>query len=355
MGGSESKSSVTTNIDKQIINDTELKVIKESISKNIMNKINEDASSCRDASQQSQAIEFVFGDVSGDFNLSGVNQLQKKKMNFSCVNTANYETTIAQDIANNFSNKLETKYDNDIMDKLETNASAAATSGALALTPSNSDSNVNTNYNLKVTNKISKTMHDIISNEVQNNFHSKNIQECVTTTAQQQNNKLKVGNVGGNVKIDNISQEQYLEGITKCVNENKDVTNTINKVASQLNNISTDGITTAAKTDIKTTSDSKAESKGVDGIIDSIFSGIAGIFGQWVWIIVIVVIGLVLILGVFFMTGGQETLQLGIKEGAAAKGKRGGALELFINNNSDSNQQLINAFKSLDIKNILNK
>jgi hypothetical protein len=301
--GATANTTTTTNVDKVFNNSTDLTLIKETVNKNIMNRITEDAKSCSASTAQNQLIDLKFGDIAGDFNLSGVSQTQTAKMNFSCVNMAKYENESATDLANAFTNQLETKFDTEALDKLESNAAGQAVNGFLPTASSTVNTNVNTNLNVSVNNSIKKTMRDAIANEVQKNFTTKTVNACISNLVQEQVYRQSVGNVGGNVNIKNITQEQFIDSVANCVNKNDDINRTVDKVANVLNTINTDGVKAKSTSDIKATAEGKAESKGVDSVIDSVFGGIAGIFSSMTGIIIVAVIGFVLVaaIGAYFL------------------------------------------------------
>ncbi len=351
MGGAESKSSVTNNVNQVINNEVDLKMIKETVNKNIMNTITEQASSCTAQAIARQQIKTKVGDIVGSkgVKVGGGEQEQKVKVKLSCVDVSKVENQMANDIANAFATQLETKFDNDAMAKLEGNAKTQAEGGFLPLGSTSSDSNVTNNYNLNVSNKISKTMKDMITNETQRNFHTKTLKERLATLQAEQVMETEVGNIKNSedVQVGGGKQKQDAELIMEAISQDQTINKTIDKIANQLNSIDVTGVTTKAATEVSATATSEAKQKGAESIIDSIFGGIAGIFGQFKWIIIAVVIGIIIIGTVFFLTGGQETLQKGIE---TAGEKMGGGSYL---NMSKKDRDLINAFKSLRMEQLI--
>lgn len=360
MGGSESKSTVKNEVNTVIDNEVDIKMIKETVNKNIMNTIKEQASSCSAAVQAKQKQKRKVGNVKGGSVTFGKSrQEQKVSLSLSCVDVTKSENNMANDIAQAFESQLETKFDTQAMAKLEGNAKAQATTGALALGSTSTDSNVENIHNLNISNKISKTMKDMVTNEIQRNFHTKTLKERISNLQAEQAIEEEVGDVeDAEVTFEGGEQVQDVTLVMEAIAEDTSINNTIDKIATQLNSIDTTGVTTSAKTEATATAESISESKGVDSVVDSVFSGVAGvissiggIFGQFTWIIIAVVIGIVAILGVFFMTGGQETLQAGIAKAGGGYSQKGGGG--FINSKTD--QDLIKAFKSLSMNVLLEK
>lgn len=327
MGGASSKSTVTNTVNQVIDNKVDLTAIKETINKNIMNTITENASSCSASVLQSQEQTTTVGSIKGTkgSKIGGGTQDQRAKLSLSCVDVTKVENNMANDIANAFSTQLETKFDTSAMAKLEANAKTQAESGFLPLGSTSSDSNVSNIYNLNISNKISKTMKDMITNEIQRNFHSKTLKERLSSMQQQQKAKTIIGSIedSENLDIGNVTQTQDADLVMKAVAEDITINKTIDKITNQLNSISVNGVTSKASGDLSGTATSEAKQKGLDSIVDSIMGFLSGLFKGYFVVIIIVVVVICIIAVVFFMTGGQETLQQGI---SAAQGMKGGYL-----------------------------
>lgn len=331
IGESKSTSNITNTVNQKIINEVDLKTIKESVNKNIMNTITENSSSCSAAiSQDQEQVNVIGGIKGGNVNIAEISQSQRAKLSLSCVDVSKIENNLANDVANAFSTQLESKFDTDAMAKLDANAKTQASTGAFALGSSSSDSNVSNTYNLNVSNKISKTMKDMISNEIQRNFNTKTLKARLANMQQKQKQTNLITQLdGANLDIGKIGQDQDADLVMKAVSEDSTITNTIDKVMSQLNSISTEGVTTKASGDASAKTDTSAQAKGVDSLLDSFFSGLSSLK----YVFIMLIIGAVVAIGIFFFTGGQETLQKGIDKAA------GGRISNFECN------ELINVFK----------
>jgi hypothetical protein len=354
MGGSESKSSVTTNVKQVIDNQTDIKMIKETVNKNIMNTMTEQASSCTAAAIAKQTQKTKVGNIKGlkRGKIGGGDQEQKVKVKLSCVDVSKIENNMANDVANAFASQLETKFDTSAMAKLEGNAKTQAEGGFLPLGSTKTDSNVSTNYDLNVSNKISKTMHDMITNETQRNFHTKTLKERLATLQAEQAMETEVGNIedSEDLEIGGGKQKQDAELIMEAIAEDQTINKTIDKIANQLNSIDVTGVTTKAATEVTASATSEAKQKGFDSIVDSITGMIGGIFKGWFGMMMIGLIVVCVIGVVFFMTGGQETLQQGMTLAADKMG--GGSNPTGIKMNK-SDKNLVYAFKSLRMNELL--
>jgi hypothetical protein len=339
MGNASSKSAVTTNVKQVIDNQVDLKLIKETVNKNIMNSITENASSCSAQVMANQAIKRQFKGISGGkIKIGNTEQEQKVSLQLSCIDVTKIENNMANDIANAFANQLESKFDMDAMTKLESNAKTQAENGVLSLGTAKSDADVKTNYDINISNKISKTMKDIIKNETQKNFHTKTLKERLATL---QANQAIEGGLENAKNIDyeegNTKQTQTVDLVMQAIAEDQTINKTIEKISNQLNNIDVSGVTTKLTSDISASATSEAKQKGVDSIFDSLFNMLGNMFKGWMGMLIIGLIVVCVIVVVFFLTGGQETLQQGISVAAT---KMGGG-------------ELVYAFKSLNMNELL--
>lgn len=316
MGSSSSKSTVTNTVSQVIDNKVDLTAIKETTYKNIINTMTENSSSCSASSKSLQEQSTVIGSISGVNNvkIGGGTQQQTSKLSLSCVDVTVIQNSIANDISSAFTNQLETKFDTDAMAKLEANAKSQSQNGVASFGTSSSSSNTNNIYNLNISNNISQTMKDIINNEIQQNFSVKTLKDRLATLQQEQKSKLVIGSIvnSENLDLGNATQTQDGELIMTAVSKDETINSTIDKIANQLNTISTTGVTTKATSEVKGTAESESKQKGVDSIVDSITGMLSSLFSSWVYIVIAVVVLIAIIGVVFFMTGGQETLQKGL-------------------------------------------
>jgi hypothetical protein len=349
MGGAESKSAVTTNVSQVIDNQVDLKMIKETTNKNIMNTMTVNSASCSAAAAAKQTMKTKVGNISGlkKGKIGGGDQEQKVSLQLSCIDTSKIENNIANDIANAFASQLETKFDNNAMAKLEANAKTQAEGGMLPLGSTSTDSNVTTNYNLNVSNKISKTMKDMITNETQKNFSVKTLKERLAQLQAEQVLETEVGNItdSEDLEIGGGKQKQTADLIMKAISEDQTINKTIDKITNQLNSISVDGVTSKAISDVSATATSEAKQKGFDSIVDSITGMIGGIFKGWMGLMMVGLVVIAIIVGIFFFTGGQETLQQGM---TLAASKMGGGAKVL----SKNDMEIVSAFKSLKLNEI---
>lgn len=301
-GSSKSVSSDVTNVKQVIDNSTDLKVIKDNINKNIINTITKNSTTCSASTQAKQKKKLVINSISGvnNLNIDEGSQTQKVTLNLACVNVIKDENDMANDVANAFADHLATKFDTGAMAKLEANAKSKSKSGFLSLGSSNSDSNVTQNYKLNITNKINQTMKDIITNETQRNFNTKNLAVSISNLQASQAMDQEYGSISNssNINLKMGNQNQITDLLMKAISNDSTINNTIDKITNKLNDISTTGVTTKSSLQTKSSTSASSKTSGVD----SIFSSLESLFmGNMMLFILGPIILIIIIVALYFM------------------------------------------------------
>jgi hypothetical protein len=326
MGGSESKVSQKQEVEQNMVNNTDIKMIKKNVNKSMMNVITKKSASCSAQMVNKQKQELDLGDVGGDLVVGGGDQTIKATLQLKCVQLGKIQNDLARTIANNYSEQLNSKFDTSAMAKLGAEANAKAKSGFLPLGKSSSDVNIENKYKLNVTNNINKTMKNIIVNETNKTFNTDSMQKALSIAQNSQEQVIKATKVGGDAKVHFGNQEMAVKQFMDAVQRDEATNKTIDNITNQLNSISTTGVSTKAATTVTAKGTATSEAKGFDSIVDSITGMIGGIFKGWTSMIIIGLIVVAVIVGIFFMTGGQETLQQGI-EAASGGSMNGGGID----------------------------
>lgn len=364
MGGSHSTSNQTVNV-KQVINNTsDLTAIKDNVNKSVINTITNNSSQCNATSQTNLSASTNIGNITGGsgIDIGGSNQTTNATLNLSCVDVVRDQNDIANNIANAFANQISTKFDNNAMAQLTANANNQSKSGFLSVTPSSANTNVNENYNIHINNNINQTMKDIIKNETDRNFTATTLAQRIAILQSTQRANTTVGNITDvtNLKVGNSNQTSTSDLLLKAISEDSSINNTIDAISNHLNNISTTGVTTALKASVTSTATTKSTSQGLNQLVSSVFKGIDSIFGSLTNFLIVAVIGVVIVIGIFFFTGGNETLQKGIDEygktsgnNVLQNGMKTGVSQNRIDKNNQDLQNLVSTFNQTIGTNVL--
>lgn len=296
-GSTVSTSTVSTN--QKLLNESDVKDLKEHLVKNIVNSAQTQANSCSQNINASQTVgNFKGTTVGGNFNISGVDMTQSVSANFSCVNIAHSMNHIVQNMSDKFSDIMSSKFNNNDNAKLNDASSVSATSQYLSAMP-NVNSNTNVNYNLTVSNKLNKSMQSIFKTVMEKNLDAKQLQNCIANiTSTQAVGDVSGGSIGGDADISNIKMADAVTALTDCTNKASTVNNTLAKLQTVVNTVIKEQLATTSK--VAATETTTTASKG-EGVF-SIFTKIGGMFKSMesILIVLIIVGGIAAVIGGYF-------------------------------------------------------
>lgn len=290
MGGSSSKASQKIRQEKNtlIVNENELNILNENLNSMVSNTIMEDAKGCSANITQLQDIEFEGIKIGGDWNMT-TDQAQDSAITFDCVNATETRNNISNSMVDEMMNKLSTSTSADIVSKMELDAQNKAESGALTFgkdTEASSDIEAIENYEYRTQNK--QNIENIVKNSVEANFTSNTVQECIASVNQSQNQNFKNIEVEGDAFLV-LGQTQSAELIANCAQSSEAVNGIINDVKKNLGLETSSEMEVKQETDSSVSAENSSKNKGaaeevgdaVSGMIDSLFGGFTGLFGEF--------------------------------------------------------------------------
>jgi hypothetical protein len=297
MGGSSS-STVNQKYNTSIINKSDIEVINKQLNEYSTDVVMNTAQNCSSGISQLQNISFRGAKVAGDFNLGEVNQNQTSAVTFDCVQADSVQNEIAQGFVSKMLTSLESKYDANIVDKLDAAASSEAVSGPISLSGADSDSTVNVDYNFESVTDTRKRIENVIQNSVSSNFEKNTISDCIAQTKQNQSMDFENIEVGGSVNIKALNQTQAADLMSKCDQK----AGAISKITQQVVTDLGLEVKETASISKETSISSSAESKSASGILASCGSCPCDPSSCIVIIIIIIV---VCVVGGFIVSGMQ--------------------------------------------------
>ena len=269
MGKSQSKSSQSTSTD--ITN----KNLTDTLNKTVMNSSVEtlvkNASSCSSAVNQNNTCSMKDASIGGDFNFSG-NQSNAAKVDFSCVQASTASAEMGTSMMQSMMAEMSTLNGTKAGAQLN-NAAGSSNKSGFGSTGGSSSSSASTNTNTKITNVTKNKIKNIYQQNLNNNFTSETVQECIGKTSQSNTQDLSGIKVGGNVDV-SCNQSNSLEQVSECKQMASAISATTQKTMQELG-IKTD---TASETTAKVESSVSATSENVStGPIGAVMGGISGI------------------------------------------------------------------------------
>ena len=323
MGNTQSSTTVNNTVKQSILNKSDITTIKENITNNIMNSITNKSSSCSASANNDQTKNTTIGTISGVKNLkvgSGTMD-QNVTLKLSCIDITSVQNQMATDIQNAFATQLNNKFDTEAMNKIDSNAKSQAERGAITMpfSGSSSSSNSNTNYELSNTNISSQTMKDIVNNNIQKTFNTSTLSEKIGYLQQQQKASVTILSIADseNLDLNSVSMRQDASLVLDAITNDSTINTTTDNIITELNGISTTDVKSKAASDVKSEASSSAKSVGLESIVKDllegttqmlggIMSGLSGLLGGPI-LIILLVVGAVFL--VFWLNGGSETTQ----------------------------------------------
>jgi hypothetical protein len=272
MGGGGSKGSSKNTIINNTINNNTI----ENLNKTVMNAgvdvLVKNANMCSSAVNQNNLCSV--GDVNivgGDFTYES-NQSNDAKVNFSCVNTSEASSEMADTMVRNMMGELDTLSNTEAGASLNAAAMAENTSGFGS--SGSSDASSANNVTNKIKNDTRVTIQNIYENNLNTNFTSDTVNECIGKTTQ--SNIDELGNI--NIEDGNASLKCVQTNTLEQVQECKQLSEALNK--SMRESMDELGFTVSSDNTATSETEATSESESVNvstGPIQDVMDGISGI------------------------------------------------------------------------------
>jgi hypothetical protein len=246
-----SASSKVTNINNTLlVNKNDINILNKNLTNQVANTVINNAKKCSANINQLQSIKFKDIVVAGDFNLNA-DQKQQTALTFSCVNTDQTHSDIANEMMQEMMNNLQNNNSSEILSKLEAQAAASQKNGFLSTAFGNSTkSKSNNTVNFNQTNTNNTNLQNIIENSIVNNFTTNNISDCISQVNNNQLIDTQQIVIGGNANFA-IRQDQASALFSECIQTadiGQKITNSVmTSIGVQSENIND----TVAKTEMK--------------------------------------------------------------------------------------------------------
>ena len=291
MGGSSSKSKIKNENNTKIVNRSDINILNEQVNKSSTNTASDAAKSCSSSVNMTNMINFSGAIVDGDFNIGSssnpnedcaVELSQDIKSSFKCTQASSVRSDMAQKMVETVMTNLENSADAAVLNDMNSTAAAAAETGSISMPGgggSNSSSNVETINNFESVTETNKDIQNIVKNSVENNFSSKDAQECINKVNAAQGLDASGVVIKGNLNVCKFKSDQVANIFGDCM-QKSDVGNKIlNDVTRDLGITIKEDSSNTVENESTSTAESSAVQKGVIGEIGEVFSGILGMMG----------------------------------------------------------------------------
>lgn len=273
MGKSKSKSK--QNVTSEVINKNMTDTLNETVMNQGVETLVKNASSCSSAVNQNNTCSMANATIGGDFNFTG-DQSNKASVNFSCVQANTASADMANSMMQSMMAEMDTLNGTDAAAQLN-NAAGSSNKSGFGSTGGSSSSSAKTNSDTKITNDTKNKIRNIYQQNLNNNFTSETVSECIGKTTQSNTQDLSGINVGGNANVSCI-QSNSLEQVQECKQLSEAISDTTNATLQEL------GIQTETISDTKTSIESTVEATSENvstGPIQDAGEAVAGVIGAF--------------------------------------------------------------------------
>lgn len=281
---------ISINNDQLFVNKSAFEQLSKQANKVMAETIVENAMSSGAYITNVQSNEMDDIVITGDGNKVKSSQTSEAKISFDGMNTTQAANEAATKFVQQAMTDMSSLTTNDALIKMEGNAEAKATAGALATGSAAANTDINIRNSIQSITENSKSIQKILENEVSNTFKTSTITDCVSSIQSSQSMKAKKLIINGNNNVYETSQSSLIDMLSKC----KALTNTTNKILNDT--FDTLGVKIVEDTAVKTETDIKAKAKAESentGPIQDFFNGMAKLAEGWITIIILAIVGFV--------------------------------------------------------------
>lgn len=293
MGGSKSKSKITNENNTKIVNRSDINILNEQINSSTSNTATEAAKSCSSSVNMTNMIDLSGTVTEGDWNIGtssskdpnedcAVELSQNIKSTFKCVQASSVRNDMAQKMVETVMSNLENSADASVLNDMNSAAAAAAETGSISMPGgggSSSSSEVENINNFESITETNKNIENIVKNSVENNFSSKDAQECINKVNAAQGLDASGAVIKGNLNMCKFKSDQVADIFGECM-QSSDVGNKVlNDITRDLGITIKEDSSTAVENESTSTAESTAVQKGVIGEIGEVLEGIFDMIG----------------------------------------------------------------------------
>lgn len=312
MGSTESKAlSINTN-EQVVINETNVTTLNEQINETIAKSTMSSSSSC--GGNTTQDMKFIIkgcdSPSSGGkkvLNVIGNRMEQTADVNFQCINVANVESQMAQDMLSSLSAEIKSNMDAKAKNKMVADAESSSKRSSFSFPSSSKASSASINkFKTTAVNVTNQHIENVIGNSIDVAFDVDLVSECTPKLSQKQ--EFEVDTCGyDEANINDTAMIQATKSVSECLNKNEVAQKIVNKMAADL------GVKVVAETKAKSESDMEAKSTA-KAVIEMCGGSFGNPSASFVTIGIIFLICCGVILAIFAL-GGMENKETGSSSG----------------------------------------
>jgi len=268
MGKSKSKTSITKELNQLTVNRSSINVVNEQMNDLSVDVTIDMAKMCSNSAVLTQLLEFEGATVGGDFVLKDVELVAEMNVSFECLQSGEVRNEMGNSMAKTLMESIQTSVDSEVLAQLETDASAAASTGLAATGSSTSKTDVKETINITSITENNKNFENIMHNAISNNFSNSEVQNCISSVNLQQGLKANGLRVGGDVLIDGFKMNAVVDAYSKCIQDTQAASKIVNQIAEEIGIEIVEEASSKSSVESTTTASSSAVVSGLDSIMN---------------------------------------------------------------------------------------
>ena len=316
MGGSSSSVSQTYNT--TVVNKSTLNSLNSNVNKFIANTTVSQAKECSANISQIQTIDFSNTKVAKNFNFAGANQSQSAALTFDCVQLSKVENQIANGVMSEYMTALESAYSTNAQAQMNATA-GTSTNNQFGGFGGGSDSSVNVNYQFTNITDTNRNIQNIMENVIDNNLKMEDIQSCISSTKQNQSILMTNMDIGGDVTIGVLNQDQAASVFSECVQSSNNAATMTNQIANAIGLKISDENAFTSNTTMESTATAETKNgglfqgigEGIASVVSSVGDMLTGLLGVMLFPLIslcgVVCLCICICIAMKFMMGGGSS------------------------------------------------
>jgi len=280
MGGSKSKTSVTTENDTTIVNRSDINILNQNLNSVTANVVQNTDQTCESRVNLSNVIDFTGAEIGGDFNIGTdtngqdcqVDLTTNAAITFQCVNASEMVNDIGSKMIDEMMNKIEQSSTTDALTKMQNQADSQAKTGTLGIGFSGSSSNSTSINKFKQVNDNRKSIQNVVGTSVANNLTENKVAKCISSVSAKQGISSTGAKISGNVNICNYKSDVVADLFVSCLNEDQTTSKITDDIVKNLGVKVNEDSQNKLSTDQTNQASSSATVSGIDSIFGSLGS-----------------------------------------------------------------------------------
>jgi hypothetical protein len=291
-----------TQVEKSTVN-----LLNKQINDVTANSMIKSSSSASSFTKISQDLDFAGCKIAGNLNIDGGGQDAKAYINFDVIEVSKVENKVAQEMFSKIMSTLKSKLDSKTLAEMDAAAKGSLNTGFNPFGAKVQSNSINS-FGINTMSEDNQNIRNVVKQAINVNFDVETSQSCIDEQVVEQKADFENCTVGGNVNMNNYTQNASVENVGKCLLKQGVANTIVNKAAADL------GVETVSELKAET----KVKQKGTSSasLTATLFGGM-GSAASGISIACLVIVALFVAYRAYSGTigssgGGMSPLQIGL-------------------------------------------